>query len=85
MGCRFLLQGTFLTQGSNLCVLHLLHWQPGSLTTSATWEAPELPNVLAIPHLGICPETILIQRDMHFLVGPVVKNLPASAWDIEDV
>ena len=28
MGCHFLLQGIFLTQGSNL---HLLHWQVGSL------------------------------------------------------
>ena len=27
----FLLQGIFLTQGSNPCLLHLLHWQVGSL------------------------------------------------------
>ena len=39
MGCHFLLQGIFLTQGSNLSLLRLLHWQEGSLTTSATWEA----------------------------------------------
>ena len=26
-----LLQGIFQTQGSNLCLLHLLHWQVGSL------------------------------------------------------
>ena len=25
------LQGIFLTQGSNPCLLHLLHWQAGSL------------------------------------------------------
>ena len=30
-GCHFLLQGIFLTQGSNLC---LLHWQVGSLSLS---------------------------------------------------
>ena len=30
MGCRFLLQGTFPIQGSNLCLLHLLRWQVGS-------------------------------------------------------
>ena len=29
--CHFLLQGIFLTQGSNL---HLLHWQVGSLPQS---------------------------------------------------
>ena len=27
MGCHALLQGIFLTQGSNLHLLHLLHWQ----------------------------------------------------------
>ena len=31
VGCHFLLQGIFLTQGSNLCLLHFLHWQAGSL------------------------------------------------------
>ena len=25
VGCHFLLQGIFLTQGLNLCLLHLLH------------------------------------------------------------
>ena len=27
VGCYSLLQGIFSTQGSNLCLLHLLHWQ----------------------------------------------------------
>ena len=31
MGCHFLLQGIFLTQGSNPGLLNLLHWQAGSL------------------------------------------------------
>ena len=31
VGFRFLLQGIFLTQGSNLCFLPLLHWQADSL------------------------------------------------------
>ena len=31
VGCYFLLQGIFLTQGSNLYLLHLLHWQADSL------------------------------------------------------
>ena len=30
-GCHALLQGIFPTQGSKLCLLHLLHWQAGSL------------------------------------------------------
>ena len=28
--CHAVLQGIFLTQGSNPCLLHLLHWQAGS-------------------------------------------------------
>jgi len=31
VGCHALLQGTFLTQESNLCLSRLLHWQEGSL------------------------------------------------------
>ena len=31
VGCHALLQGIFLTQGLNLRLLHLLHWQAGSL------------------------------------------------------
>ena len=31
VGCYFLLQGTFLTQGLNLHLLYLLHWQADSL------------------------------------------------------
>ena len=30
VGCYFLLQGIFLTQGLNLCLLLLLHWQENS-------------------------------------------------------
>ena len=39
-----LLQGIFPTQGSNSCLLHLLDWQGGFFTTSATWEAKESPG-----------------------------------------
>ena len=31
VGCHFLLQKIFLTQGSNPCLLRLLHWQADSL------------------------------------------------------
>ena len=31
VGCHALLQGIFLTQGSNLRLFHLLHWQARSL------------------------------------------------------
>ena len=38
VSCYFLLQGIFLPQGWDLCFLHLLHWQAGSLHC-ASWEA----------------------------------------------
>ena len=34
VGCHFLLQGIFPTQGLNPCLLHLLHWQADSLPLS---------------------------------------------------
>ena len=33
------LSGIFLTQGSNLCLLGLLHWQVGSLPLEPTWKS----------------------------------------------
>ena len=38
VGCNFLLQGIFPTQGSNLC---LLHWQAGSLPLSHQRSPPK--------------------------------------------
>ena len=35
--CHALLQGIFPTQGSNSCLLSLLHWQMRSLPNSTTW------------------------------------------------
>ena len=39
VGCQALLQGFFLTQGSNLCLLRLLKLAGKFFTTSTTWEA----------------------------------------------
>ena len=43
VGCYFLLQGIFLTQGSNLC---LLHWQADSLLLSHQGSPGSLANIL---------------------------------------
>ena len=54
VGCHFLLQGFFWTQGSNL---HLLHWQAGSLPLSHR-RSPMfiyIPSFFLFPpHLGHC-------------------------------
>ena len=42
VGCHFLLQGIFLTQGLNPSLSCLLHWQAGSLPLSSTLEAPKI-------------------------------------------
>ena len=57
---HFLLQGIFLTQGSNPCLLHLLQWQVGSLLLSylgsnmswaSCWKSFVFPPVCHItPH-----------------------------------
>ena len=39
VGCHVLLQGIFLTQGLNPCLLHLLPWQAGSLPLAPPWKS----------------------------------------------
>ena len=39
VGCHALLQGIFLTQGSNLCLFMSPALAGGFFTTDATWEA----------------------------------------------
>ena len=39
--CHALLQQIFPTQGSNLCLLRLLHWQAGSLTLAPPGKVPK--------------------------------------------
>ena len=45
VGCHALLQGIFLTQESNLCLLCFLHWQVGSLPLAPPHlEIPDKPR-----------------------------------------
>ena len=48
MGWHAILHGIFWIQGSNLCLLHLLHWQMGSFTTSTSWEAHPMNTLVKI-------------------------------------
>ena len=41
VGCHALLQGIFLSQGSNSRLFCLLHWQAGSLSPGTTWQVPK--------------------------------------------
>ena len=42
VGCHAFLQGIFLTQGSNPCLLCFLHWQAGSLPVAPPGKHPHL-------------------------------------------
>ena len=47
MGCHFLLQGIFPTQGSNPCLLRLLHWQVDSFPV--TYTLLNKPDIVGHP------------------------------------
>ena len=53
VGCDFLHQGIFLTQGLNLGLLHLLHWQADSYHC-ATWEAHAYVCVCVCVCVRVC-------------------------------
>ena len=54
MSCHGLLQGIFLTQGLNLHLLSLLHWQAGALLLSPPGN-PILP-MAGFKCPGVCAE-----------------------------
>ena len=80
MGCHALLQGIFLTQGSNWSLLCLLHWQMSSLPQSH-WGSPQICIYQISKHLCkwlwsgqpyIVPADILWYYDevFHGIVSP---------------
>ena len=66
VGCHFLLQGIFRRQGSNHCLLDLLHFQADSL--------PQEP-----PGKPITDTAIVKNNSRDFSGGPAVKTLPSNA------
>ena len=68
VGCHFLLQGTFLTQGFNLYLLCLLHWQAHSLPAEPTGNplsvTGHIPKWLIFPvaHDSVSPLNSLALR-----------------------
>ena len=52
MGCHFLLQGIFPTQGSSPSLLHLLHWQVGSLQLAPRGKSSGNNTSFRKEHLG---------------------------------
>ena len=61
MGCHALLQGIFLTQGQNLHLLCLLHWQVSSLPLVPPWK----PVHCCITQQIWCVSHALFPEDLH--------------------
>ena len=78
VGCSFLLQGIFPTQGSNPYLLHLLHWQAGSLPLSHL-EAPQ-----DVSCGKACNFSVIELKDMNFVHPKAIKlELVITHWNVE--
>ena len=81
MGGHFLLQGIFQTQGSNLHLLHLLHWQMGSLSPGKCylgnpyefWEHTIKPVGIANAYVAVGLPWWLNSKESAFNVGDTVS------------
>ena len=80
--CCFFLQGSFPTQGWNLCVLHLLPWQGDSLP-QIHWDTPKThtvnrnmlgPETLAETRL--CPQSKASHAAIPSISGVEMRTLP---------
>ena len=91
-GCHFLLQGIFLTQGSNSCLFHLLHCRQilyhlshqGSLHLHINIQEHRFEFEPISDNLGLNPKTCVYQmcdlNNAHLLGAQMVKNRPAM-WE----
>ena len=83
VGCYFLLKGIFLTQGSNLCLLHFLHWQADCLPLSHMGSSLKVIRGTKIPLSLVLfdPVTSTVRNLMSPIVTP--QNL-RSMQDRDD-
>ena len=69
-GCHFLLQGIFLTLGSNPCLFHLMHWQVDSLplchlgSSYVSVRTSFMNKQLAIQHMH-CHPPVGVSKPCH--------------------
>ena len=65
---------SFLTQGSNSCLLHLLHWQAESLLVSHQGK----PRNTGVGSLSLLPQIFLTSGSPAFLVDSLPAELPGK-------
>ena len=77
MGCRFILQGIFLTQGSNPSLLSLLHWQAYTLPLSHLGSPSILLNttscLLFAPSINSSPHFTHVNLYLNMHVSQIDK------------
>ena len=83
MGCHFLLQGIFYTQGLNPCLLHLLHWQaPGS--PGIVYKEPHISVYILLTYHSVClafyPGNPLQAISVLLLLAPEFWFIISSKW-----
>ena len=82
VGCHFLLQGTFLTQGSNPHLLCLLHWQADSLPLSHGGKPLAWPSKPSAPE-SLLPAAHPQQADESTLLGLQPQCCAAFAFPLK--
>ena len=85
LDCRFLLQGIFLTQGLNPCLLYTLHWQADSLPTGLPGKPNRRGKSERFYFLGLqnhCNDYRSHEIKGHLLLGRRVltKSFPCSSF-----
>ena len=78
-GCHALLQGLFLTQGSNLRLLHLSHWQAGSLPLVPPGKPPEGPSEVKV--MRVSNRTVFPFRNPDFLTCKMRQLCLTGGWE----
>ena len=79
VGCHFLLQGIFPTQGSYPLLLHLLHWQVGSLAAEPLGKPP----LRAYASMFMCMYTHIVTRVficIYTCIQIIHTLIPLSEW-----
>ena len=89
MGCHFLLQGIFLTQGLNPSFLCLLYWQADSFPSRAIWEAHKywlkknsVEHCAANEGSGFCVCVMMLSLPTHQRT-PCQSSQPSSVGLVE--
>ena len=83
VGCRALLQGIFPTQGSNLPLLSLLHWQARSLPLALPPPCPH-PQEALISHTPIQNTKFTKKEKWRCFFGPRSQSWESKSRAVSD-